>query len=386
MPRPASRDRRSDYRCARWFRSLPSVKLAGAMVLGLTLAGCAPEDGEPVADAAWDARTDPADAAAFDAFTPSGPLQPDSGPRPDAGTESGTDAGGDSAVPSVRVVRFVVLGDGGTGDEAQRKVSLAIRDVCARRGCDFALYLGDNIYNTGAASADDPQFVSKFEEPYAELDFPFYVALGNHDYGNDGINLFPEDRRSAAQVEYTTRSRKWTMPDYFYSARVGPVELFALDTNAIVIDQFRRPQQQKAWLDAALAASDARWKIVFGHHPYLSNGNHGIAGNYQGPIGVELHDGSTFKAFVEQAVCGKAQVYFSGHDHHREWLEPTCGTTFIVSGAAAKLHDRDDRGAASRWSSFDKRGFLWVEVKGDTLTGVFYDEDGASNYEELLQR
>lgn len=322
-------------------------------------------------------------SSSVDATAPEAGSWPDAAPV-DAATLIDADTGPDAAV-SPRV-RFVVLGDGGTGDASQRKVALAMREVCAQRGCDFALYLGDNIYNSGVSGVDDAQFVSKFEQPYMELDFPFYVALGNHDYGNDGINLFPEDAKSAFQVEYTAHSRKWTMPDYFYTVREGPVALFALDTNAIVIDQFRQAQVQKTWLDGALAASDAPWKIVFGHHPYISNGNHGNAGRYAGPVGVELHDGATLKAFVEQSVCGKAQLYLSGHDHHREWLEPNCGTTFVVSGAAAKLHARNDRGVPSRWSDFEKRGFLWIEADAETLTGVFYDEDGSANFEELLER
>ena len=83
-------------------------------------------------------------------------------------------------VPTVPVtttegtVRFVVLGDAGMGNQAQYDVAEAIKNVCAQRGCDFALYLGDNFYDTGVSSIDDSQFIDKFELPYANLDFPFY--------------------------------------------------------------------------------------------------------------------------------------------------------------------------------------------------------------------
>ncbi|WP_240167878.1 hypothetical protein [Streptomyces noursei] len=42
--------------------------------------------------------------------------------------------------------------------------------------------------------------------------------------------------------------------------------------------------EQRAWLDGALRASRARWKIVLGHHPCLDNGKHGSAGACTGPV------------------------------------------------------------------------------------------------------
>ena len=45
---------------------------------------------------------------------------------------------------------------------------------------------------------------------------------------------------------------------------------------------------------------------------------------------------------MDDYVCGDIDVYFSGHDHNRQWLEPTCGTDFIVSGAGAKTTDLEN--------------------------------------------
>src|SRR5688572_3744110 len=92
-------------------------------------------------------------------------------------------SGGNSGGSGERL-RFVVLGDGGEGNDAQYLVGQAMAGVCAELGCDFALYLGDNFYDTGVESVDDEQFQTKFEMPYADCDFPCYVVLGNHDYGS----------------------------------------------------------------------------------------------------------------------------------------------------------------------------------------------------------
>ncbi|HET6583236.1 MAG TPA: hypothetical protein VFG69_07310, partial [Nannocystaceae bacterium] len=91
----------------------------------------------------------------------------DTGPAESTGPE----------VPNGGEVRFVALGDAGEGNEAQFAVAAAMADVCAERGCDFALYLGDNFYDNGVTSSMDVLFEERFEVPYAALDFPFYVAL-----------------------------------------------------------------------------------------------------------------------------------------------------------------------------------------------------------------
>ena len=294
-------------------------------------------------------------------------------PGADAGH---ADAGSDEPMPPPPPppVRFVVLGDGGTGDDHQRAVAEGVRKVCAELGCAFALYAGDNIYESSVSGVDDAQFDSKFEEPYAELDFPFYVALGNHDYGSNGTNVLPSDAQSSAQVEYTAHSEKWNLPHHYYTFRQGDVQFFALDTNAIVLDRFRPRAEQEAWLDQAMAESDAPWKLVFGHHPYISNGEHGNS------------DSEDLRSVIEGSVCGHAQVYFAGHDHNREWLEPVCGTSFIVSGAAAKLRDMRGEEQPTRYQDGKSRGFLWVEVDGDVLTGRFYDEAGQLDYEDIVLR
>jgi hypothetical protein len=357
---------------------------------GPTLPPANPGDGDSSSSDAG-GNADPGDGTGNDNGPGNGDGDGEAPGKPDAGGGEAPGDGDDAENGDATPLRFVVLGDGGTGDDVQKKVAAAMKSVCDQRGCKFALYLGDNIYENGAATADDALFKSNFEDPYAALDFPFYVALGNHDYGSTGTNVLPENKKSAAQVEYTAHSDKWNLPNYYYTFRDGPVAFFVIDTNSVVLPEqlpagaFNTPpapaDEQQAWLDGEMAKSDARWKIVFGHHPYLSNGEHGNAGDYSVLLEAK---GTRLKALFEQSICGKAQLYFSGHDHDREWLEPACGTQFIVSGAAAKLREMPGHGTASRWGDATKNGFLWVEIAGDLMTGVFYDEDGAVNYEDSV--
>lgn len=281
-------------------------------------------------------------------------------------------------------VRFVAFGDAGEGNDAQFAVADAIEAVCAVRGCDFALYLGDNFYNTGVSGVDDEQFQTKFELPYENLDFPFYAVLGNHDLGAQGLGL--EFWKADTYVEYTTYSTKWTMPDTFYNFQWGNVGFWGLDSTQILFDL---ADDQRAWLDQSLNAP-VDWKIVFAHHPYRSNGSHGNAGEYEGispliPL-TEIPRGEYVDELLTDVVCGRADVYLSGHDHTMQWLEPVCGTEWIVSGSGSKNTPLEDRGNATLFEDDTHPGFFWVEIAGNTFSGAFFDQDGNELFASSFSR
>src|SRR5512138_2590272 len=77
-------------------------------------------------------------------------------------------------------VRFLVIGDAGTGDREQYQVANQIVSYGRRFPFTFALMLGDNIYGP-----ERPQdFDAKFTRPYKPLldsHVEFNAALGNHD-------------------------------------------------------------------------------------------------------------------------------------------------------------------------------------------------------------
>jgi tartrate-resistant acid phosphatase type 5 len=308
---------------------------------------------------------------------------------------SGGSGGSGGGAPS-EIVRFVAMGDGGEGNGTQLQVAQAIRAECdARGGCEFALYLGDNIYNSGADSVMDAQFQSKFEVPYSELLFPFYITLGNHDYGGGGTGF--EFWKGDIQVDYTQYSSKWTLPSKYYRqsivAGATTVDMLSLDTNSILyaVDL----DQQKSWFQGELAASTATWKLAFGHHTYVSNGAHGNAGEYEGIPGVGpcstlnilgIPTGVCMKQFFDENVCGQVDAYICGHDHNRQWLEPTCGTEFMVSGTAAKTTDLANKGTATLFETDQLGGYLLVEISGNSMTGWFYDENGNEEFTRTITK
>jgi len=311
--------------------------------------------------------------------------------NPDAGTPAPTP---DGAVPATPV-RFVAMGDTGKGNDGQYAVANAIEAKCAADGCDFVLLLGDNIYDKGVSSVDDPQWQTKFEEPYANIDLTFHVVLGNHDYNGNGVAS--DWSQGPIEVQYSEKSSKWSLPDTHYTFQAGNVGFVVLDTNSLFWDNTDNGDQ-KAWYSQALSeVSGSQWVIVAGHHPYLSNGPHGNAGDYDNvtvgdteiPNPISPANGAHVKSFFDDVVCGTGDLYLAGHDHNRQWLnEPgkLCGMEMIVSGAGASTTPLDFSRNQMRFEDYDTEGFLYVVVDGGKLTAQFIDKNGNVDYAYQLEK
>lgn len=297
-------------------------------------------------------------------------------------TDTTTSTGTTTTTTGPAPVRFVALGDAGTGSNDQFAVADAIETVCNTRGCDFALYLGDNFYDTGVDGPDDSLFIDYFEAPYANLSFPFYVALGNHDYGALGLGI--EFWKANYYLDYAANySTNFVYPDIYYSFTYGNVHFLALNTTQLF---FGVTEPQEDWVDYEMAnlPTGVDHVIAFGHHPYISNGRHGNAGAYEGIPFVPIVSGDSVKTFFDDHICGNATVYFCGHDHNRQLLEPTCGTEFVVSGAGAKTTDLEGRGNVSFFEDDTIEGFVYVEIDGDDFTFAFYDKNATLEYETVF--
>ncbi len=135
-----------------------------------------------------------------------------------------------------------------------------MEDLSARHGLDFVLSTGDNLYPDGVNTVDDPKWQTSFEQIYTgdHLKAPWYVALGNHDYHKD----------PKAEIAYTKKSKRWTMPDYFFTYKFtmtdgSVVRIVILDTNpfeksyydlAVFKNKFTvDTTRQKIWMDSVFS-------------------------------------------------------------------------------------------------------------------------------------
>jgi tartrate-resistant acid phosphatase type 5 len=307
-----------------------------------------------------------------------------------------------SGQPAPGALRFAAIGDFGTGDSNQELVGNAMAQVCNELGgCKFAIGLGDNMYDAVPESPYADVFDTMFEHPYRNVDFPFYMTLGNHDNSLliDGFGNF--NKAGEVQVAYTDVSDKWFMPGRYhrhdYPANAGvPVATFlALDSSPFLTMFETDPDywvwyqwEQGWWARNELADSNATWKVAYAHHPYLSNGLHGNAGNYDGLYWLPRWAGRDWRDWLERNVCGKVDVFFTGHDHDLQVLHsiPECGNTiFVVSGAGGKtrsLH-ADERRNPYLAQLGDTLGFFIAEMQGNTLLLKMYTVSQADGQASL---
>ncbi|MBY0496854.1 MAG: metallophosphoesterase [Cyanobacteria bacterium] len=228
-------------------------------------------------------------------------------------------------------VKFLVIGDSGTGDRAQTETAAQMWKAHAIFPYEFAIMLGDNMYGS-----ERPQdYVAKFERPYKPLldaNIAFYAALGNHDDPNQRFykNFGMGGRR-------------------FYSYQKKDVRFYVLDSNYM-------NQDQQQWLDKELQ-SNAKWKIAYFHHPiYSSGGRHGSE--------VDL------RSIVEPMfIKHNLHVVFAGHEHFYERLKPQKGINYFTAGGSAKLRAGDiiDKSALTAKGFDTEQSFMLVEIDGDVM-------------------
>jgi tartrate-resistant acid phosphatase type 5 len=241
-----------------------------------------------------------------------------------------------------RGLRIIALGDSGTGSPDQMKVARAIEKFCAEKGCDLGILLGDNFQPAGVQSVEDPQFIEKFEKPYANLGIPFFAILGAHDWGRKGAMY-----NWKAQIEYTGRSKSWVMPSDVYSVTWADLKLIALNTNS-----FPRSTIQKEWLLKELENSPVHWNLVMGHEHIHAYGYHG--------------DTDFLVRDVLPLLCGRADLYLSSHEHSLQVLKADCGLPLVVSGAAGTVRPVKDQGPRALFVS-SELGFAYLQVKKEEL-------------------
>lgn len=249
-------------------------------------------------------------------------------------------------------------------------VATAMKSYCASASCDAGLMLGDNIYPDGpTGGADGRDDAKRFDDillaPFKDFgnlapDFRIYATLGNHDWRTS---------REAAmsEVRYLETTPPFYMDGIIYSVKPpagrGDVELFVLDTEVLlagttvyedgladdgselppsaidVPEPWTKPQTDlergmAEWLERSLRESDARWKIVIGHHPIWSS------------AGSKYEEAKVMRRLILPALCRYADMYIAGHEHTLELHTDTCEKALpgenvsalphIVSGAAAK--------------------------------------------------
>ena len=229
-------------------------------------------------------------------------------------------------------LRFIAIGDWGSGRNRQIQIAKAMAKWCADHTCDFIISTGDNFYPCGVNSVDHDHFKTRWSDMYWNLHgLTWYMCAGNHDhgYGHD-LNCKEPGYEVGYQVKYSKGNPRWHFPELNYSFKknVGrsKIKFVSIDTQSI-----RRGEDGNTagFVDRELKDPHVNWKVVFGHHPFFSAGKKDTTT----PKNKKLRD-----KILPVMINHNADIYLSGHDHnHQHWQKAgTPDIDHILTGAGGK--------------------------------------------------
>lgn len=211
-------------------------------------------------------------------------------------------------------VRVAVIGDYGVNQTSELEVANLVHSWRP----DVVITTGDNNYPAGETTTIDPnigQYYFRYIYPYigaygtSQPPNRFFPALGNHDWGTPNVQpylnyfLLPGNER-------------------YYNFTWGPVEFFAVDSDPSEPDGVTVTSTQAVWLQNALGASTAPWRLVYFHHPAYSSGAHGSTPHMQWP----------FHTWGASGVL-------AGHEHLYERIVLNNNVYFTVGTGGAPLYN-----------------------------------------------
>ncbi|MBP1702827.1 MAG: alkaline phosphatase [Chloroflexi bacterium] len=260
-----------------------------------------------------------------------------------------------SPTPSpIPALRLAVLGDYGLAGQPEADVASLILGWQP----DYILTTGDNNYPDGEQETIDEnigQYYHSYIAPYVgsygqggEVN-RFFPTLGNHDWNTNQAQPY---------LDY------FALPgnERYYDILLGPVHIFAVDSDSREPDGVSRISLQAVWLQDALSASTAPWKLVIMHHPPFSSGYHGPVDWMRWP-------------FAEWG----ADAVLAGHDHTYERLlidsipyfvnglggGPIYAFVFIDEASQARYND--DHGAMLITADTQQITFQFMNRRGELI-------------------
>lgn len=278
-----------------------------------------------------------------------------------------------------KATTFLALGDWGrNGHFYQRDVAKWLDIASYQLDAEFIATTGDNFYDNGVASVDDPYWDSSFEsvyyQPYLFIDW--HPVLGNHDYRGNW----------QAQIDYSQKSRRWQMPALYYSKTLtlegGATALIVfIDTSPLNPDYAHSDKYQAAysqgtkkqlnWLEQTLSQSQHTWKIVIGHHPLYSSGK-------------RYGKTDAIKDVLEPILTKhNVDVYIAGHEHDLQHNQiDGQRLVHIVSGGGSEVRPV----GRYPFTQFAKStgGFVAVSLNDQKMALNFIDHQGEVIYHHAL--
>ena len=228
----------------------------------------------------------------------------------------------------------------------------------------------------GVASVNDPLWMTNYETIYShpELMIDWFPVCGNHEYRGN----------TQAVIDYSNISRRWNMPSYYYSKTVDAGEnekalLLFIDTTPIIskykIESETYPdakdkdvEKQLKWIDKTLNESDAKWKIVMGHHPVFAQ-----------TLKSESERKELQQKLMPILEKHKIDAYMAGHIHSFQHIKPESGEIEYFVNSSGSLSRNVSPIDGTRFCSSDP-GFMIVSMNDNNLKFIMINQDGKPIY------
>lgn len=278
---------------------------------------------------------------------------------------------------------FLLVSDlGRNGYYKQKPIAELMGNLASKVEIECVVAAGDTHHFNGVASIDDPLWMTNYELIYAhpELMIDWFALNGNHEYRGN----------TQAVLDYGKKSRRWVMPARYYSQtfEAGEQEealLLFIDTTPL-IDKYRKKgdkypdagQQDKEaqlrWIEQTLAQSQARWKIVIGHHPLYA---------YTEKEDSERSDmRQALEALLERYGV---DCYCCGHIHSFQHIKPEGATVDYLVNSSGSLARPVKAIEGTQFCSPDE-GFTLVNVADNQLTFYLINDKGEIIYQFSRQK
>ncbi|MCA9508783.1 MAG: metallophosphoesterase [Myxococcales bacterium] len=233
---------------------------------------------------------------------------------------------------------------------------------------------------------------NSYQIPFFYLPSPFY----SFDLNNKAITLFAIDTMSYPAKHFndellsnlaqqdTTDIDKELKKDAISEEQKSENEQFErmIQQEWVLLDEKEKkakelnllPNPNNNLQSQALRAAmnnQAKWKIAFGHFPFISHGRHGKEF-------LSVTESKPIQQLREDLCNNKVDFYLTGHDHHMELSTYKCSdghvVVVILSGAGSKL----DR---IRWGTLDRKAenVGYISWGMSLLTGQGYEDPFGKN-------
>lgn len=213
------------------------------------------------------------------------------------------------------------------------------------------ILLGDNFYDNGVKSVDDPLW-QLFRDIRNTSD-TFYAIVGNHDYIHS----------AQAQVTYSKTDPVWNMPALYYYAKINTSESSNDYICGVFIDSYKFDETQLRWsriiLGSGECQSEDAFRIVFSHHPI-----HTVGIFQESEIVKGLN--AQLKPVLEEF---RVHAFIAGHEHDMQVFSDN-GITYLISGAFSDKYSSNSETAEDPsllWRNVGTAGLLQLYPDGENI-------------------